>query len=223
MTNVEYMNIINDFLKNPIIPEVKEDIIVSDKELASINDLFASNDVPVNYLHLRPKIKENQIWTIKRSYMDYEGILQSAAAPIMVLLVSQEEMIGEDGMFVRVCPISPFVEMASENDQICEEESITGFPFFIERWNEQPILTEILDKYVGDYYEHMPFFIEVRKKKAEFILTIIPKVEVVLRNLENKQIEGTSNSERIVYGGLRKGLYQIESPLLNKTITIRLK
>lgn len=143
---------INDFLKNPIIPEVKEDIIVSDKELASINDLFASNDVPVNYLHLRPKIKENQIWTIKRSYMDYEGILQSAAAPIMVLLVSQEEMIGEDGMFVRVCPISPFVEMASENDQICEEESITGFPFFIERWNEQPILTEILDKYVGDYY-----------------------------------------------------------------------
>lgn len=133
MTNVEYMNIINDFLKNPIIPEVKEDIIVSDKELASINDLFASNDVPVNYLHLRPKIKENQIWTIKRSYMDYEGILQSAAAPIMVLLVSQEEMIGEDGMFVRVCPISPFVEMASENDQICEEESITGFPFFIER------------------------------------------------------------------------------------------
>ena len=69
------MNIINDFLKNPIIPEVKEDIIVSDKELASINDLFASNDVPVNYLHLRPKIKENQIWTIKRSYMDYEGIL----------------------------------------------------------------------------------------------------------------------------------------------------
>jgi hypothetical protein len=324
MTNVEYMNIINDFLKNPIIPEVKEDIIVSDKELASINDLFASNDVPVNYLHLRPKIKENQIWTIKRSYMDYEGILQSAAAPIMVLLVSQEEMIGEDGMFVRVCPISPFVEMAYENDQICEEESITGFPFFIERWNEQPILTEILDKYVGDYYwdssskdckltndqeefreieisnarflnhsviafmnnlersenfsfsvdvnyedysktkhmpqmnvlkprliplngheeyamaartnnivsendciefnyEHMPFFIEVRKKKAEFILTIIPKVEVVLRNLENKQIEGTSNSERIVYGGLRKGLYQIESPLLNKTITIRLK
>ena len=252
--------------------------------------------------------------------MDYEGILQSAAAPIMVLLVSQEEMIGEDGMFVRVCPISPFVEMASENDQICEEESITGFPFFIERWNEQPIITEILDKYVGDYYldssskdckltndqeefreieisnarflnhsmnnlersenfsfsvdvnyedysktkhmpqmnvlkprliplngheeyamaartnniisendciefnyEHMPFSIEVRKKKAEFILTIIPKVEVVLRNLENKQIEGTSNSERIVYGGLRKGLYQIESPLLNKTITIRLK
>ena len=72
-------------------------------------------------------------------------------------------------------------------------------------------------------YEHMPFSIEVRKKKAEFILTIIPKVEVVLRNLENKQIEGTSNSERIVYGGLRKGLYQIESPLLNKTITIRLK
>ena len=59
MTNVEYMNIINDFLKNPIIPEVKEDIIVSDKELASINDLFASNDVPVNYLHQRESDMDN--------------------------------------------------------------------------------------------------------------------------------------------------------------------
>lgn len=324
MTNVEHMSIINDFLKDPTILKVDEDIIVSDSELASINNLFALNDMPFNYLRLQPKIKENQIWTIKRSYMDYEGIVQSIAAPIMVLLVSQEEMIGEDETFVRVCPISPFVEMASEYDQICEDESITGFPFFIERWNEQPILTEILDKYVGDYYldssskdckltndqeefreieisnarflnhsvsafinnleraenfsfsvdvnyvdysktkhmpqmnvfqprlillnaheeyamaaktnniisendciefndVHIPFSIEVRKKKAEFILTIIPKVEIVLRNPENKRIEGTSNSERIVYGGLRKGLYQIESPLLSKTITIRLK
>ncbi len=324
MTNVEHMNIINDFLKNPTIPEVKEDIIISDSELANINDLFALNDVPVNYMHLLPKIKENQIWTIKRSYMDFEGIIQSTVAPIMVLLVSQEEMIGEDESFVRACPISPFVEMASETDQICEDDSLVGFPFLVERWNEQPILTEILDKYVGDYYldsaskdckltndqevfreieisnarflnhsvsafmnnlersenfsfsvdvnyedysktkhmpqmnvlkprliplngheeyamaartnnivsendciefndEHIPFSIEVRKKKAEFVLTIIPKVEVVLRNPENKQIEGTSNSERIVYGGLQKGLYQIDSPLLNKTITIRLK
>ena len=42
------------------------------------------------------------------------------------------------------------------------------------------------------------------EKEAEFVLTITPKVEVVLRNPENKQIEGTSNSERIVYGGLQK-------------------
>ena len=72
MTNVEYMNIINDFLKNPIIPEVKEDIIVSDKELASINDLFASNDVPVNYLHLRPKIKENQMNREKQMWFVFQ-------------------------------------------------------------------------------------------------------------------------------------------------------
>ncbi len=324
MTNFENMNIINDFLKNPIISEVKEDFIVSDSELVNINDLFASNDVPANYMHLLPKIKENQIWSIKRNYMDYEGIIQSAVAPILVLLVSQEVSIGEDETFVRACPISPFVEMSSENDQICEDESIIGFPFLIERWNEQPILTDILDVYVGDYYldsysknckltsdqeefreieisnarflnhsvsafmnnherskyfsfsvdvnyedytktkhmpqmnvlkprliplngheeyamaartnnmvsendciefndEYIPFSIEVRKKKSEFVLTIIPKVEIVLRNPENKQIEGSSNNERIVYGGLQKGLYQIESPLLNKTITIRLK
>lgn len=60
-------------------------------------------------------------------------------------------------------------------------------------------------------------------KESRVHFNYYSKVEVVLRNLENKQIEGTSNSERIVYGGLRKGLYQIESPLLNKTITIRLK
>ena len=58
MTNFENMNIINDFLKNPIISEVKEDFIVSDSELVNINDLFASNDVPANYMHLLPKIKD---------------------------------------------------------------------------------------------------------------------------------------------------------------------
>ena len=72
MTNVEHMSIINDFLKDPTILKVDEDIIVSDSELASINNLFALNDMPFNYLRLQPKIKENQIWTIKRSYMDYE-------------------------------------------------------------------------------------------------------------------------------------------------------
>ena len=44
--------------------------------------------------------------------MDYEGILQSAAAPIMVLLVSQEEMIGEDGnVLLEYVLYSPFVEI----------------------------------------------------------------------------------------------------------------
>ena len=56
MTNVEHMSIINDFLKDPTILKVDEDIIVSDSELASINNLFALNDMPFNYLRLQLRL-----------------------------------------------------------------------------------------------------------------------------------------------------------------------
>ena len=68
----------------------------------------------------------------------------------------------------------------------------------------------------------VPFHIEVRKKNNEYILTIIPKVDVKLSS-NGKTFDCRSNDERIVYSGLKKGLYDIESPLTFKKITIRLK
>ena len=47
--------------------------------------------------------------------------------------------------------------MASTSDQVCADVSVVGFPFMIETWNEQPILIEILDSYIGEYYtENIP-------------------------------------------------------------------
>lgn len=268
-------------------------------------------------------MKENQLWTVQSSYLDFEGNMQHAKHKLIVMIVSGPDYLDSDTSFVRVCPISPFVEMSSEADCICDDSSIIGFPFVVETWNEQPVLTEILDKYVGDYNvlrndkednptslqkefreieisnarflnhsitayinekerdnifafsvdlhysevaktvhmpilnvknpklislsdheeyaqaarlnnfftendsinindSNLPFSIEVRKRSGVYILTIIPKVEIVLTK-DGQEIKGMSNSERLVYSDLPKGLYKIQSPLINEVLTIRLK
>ena len=69
----------------------------------------------------------------------------------------------------------------------------------------------------------LPFNLEIRKKSGQYVITIIPKVEISLLNGRNEQIQGYDNSERIVYDNLSKGLYEIKSPLLKEPINIRLK
>lgn len=69
----------------------------------------------------------------------------------------------------------------------------------------------------------LPFNLEIRKKSDQYVITIIPKVEISLFNGRNEQIQGYDNSERIVYDNLSKGLYEIKSPLLKEPINIRLK
>ncbi len=318
------MDVINDFLKNNTETESSEEtILVNEEEVNRINNMFASLHQIRPILNPIPEFRENQIWTVKTNYLDYEGVLQQAKHHMMVQLISEPEKLDSDTTFVRVCPISPFIELSSESDQICDDPSIIGFPFIVETWNEQPILTEILDSFVGDYYQEnsdkneilskeqsdfreieisnarflnhsvtayinemeraenfsfsvdlqylnfaktvrmpvlnvknpkiislsnheeyamaartgnclteddsieltnlgLPFNVEIRKKKGEYVLSIIPVVEIKLRN-KGQEMVGMSNSERIVFSGLRKGLYEIESPLINNKISIRFK
>lgn len=316
------MDVINKFLETNFNQE-PENIKTSQNRLGELNALFNKSVTPPSVMRILPKVKHNQIWTIKKDYLDYEGDLQQIKHPMMVLLTCDSEDLDDETQFVRGCPISPFVEMASEDDQICEDSSITGFPFLIEIWNEQPMLVEILDKFVGNYYAefinsesaltneqssfreieisnarylnrsisaylnekenannfsfsvdflinsevrtlhmpklknqsqtlkplneqaeyalvarsgntltdndyieidttNMPFHIEVRKKNDEYILTIIPEVEITL-STNGKIISSYSNNNRIVYSGLKQGLYNIETPLTTNKITIRLK
>ena len=74
---------------------------------------------------------------------------------MLVLITTDPESLDSDNEFVRVCPISPFIEMATSTDQICDDSSIVGFPFLVETWNEQPILVDLLDKYAGNYYSDL--------------------------------------------------------------------
>ena len=48
--------------------------------------------------------------------------------------------------------VSPFVEFKADDDIFCNDSSIIGFPFIIETWNEQPILLDLIDNYLG-YFE----------------------------------------------------------------------
>lgn len=318
------MNVINKFLSGCVDDATSDvNISVNENDAQLINNMFASFNISRPSLRILPKYRRNQIWTVRNQYIDFEGEIQKSKHKTMVLLISEPEDLSEDVSFVRVCPLSPFIDMASLNDVLCNDASLVGFPFIIETWNEQPMLTEILEKYVGDYscdilesnenlskdqqtfreieisnarflsqsiiaYTnemeradnfsfsvdimsdskvrtiHMPklnvqsptliplkghaeyamaarsgnmltendcieidpvdvpFHIEVRKKDNEYILTVIPKVDVKLSS-NGKTFDSRSNDERIVYSGLKQGLYDIESPLISKKITIRLK
>ena len=318
------MDIINQFLENHISTgNPKEDILVTANEVKRVNDMFSSLRINLPHLRILPKFRKKQIWSVKTRYMDYEGVLQQTNHNTLVLLTSDPEELDDDISFVRVCPLTPFIEAASSSDQLCDDPSIVGFPFFVEIWNEQPILAELLENFVADYYldvndeeealseaqrkfreieisnalylnhsitaymnemerakdfafsvdlhlnntvktihmpvlnvqtpklvhlsdheeyaqvarmnncltendcievgdEKLPFTLEVRKKSGAYVLTIIPKVDVQLFK-NGKEIYGMSNSERIVYNGLRKGIYQINSKKSNDIVSIRLK
>lgn len=319
------MNLINEFLKSSLqFEDRNEGDIIDEGAVSKLNGLFANDATYKGYIRLLPKIKVNQIWTIKSQYFDYEGKNQKSLHPIMVIVVSEEETLDEDNTFVRVCPISPFVEMASSSDQVCSDSSIVGFPFLVESWNEQPILVEILDQYISDYFfdisnvesqlnedishfreieisnsrylnhsissylaeqerschfsfsvdlhfqdyaktkhmpmigirnpklidlsgneeyaaaakmgnalsendciefedKHLPFQLEIRKKSGVYVVTVIPKIEISLYNDKDEEIFGNNNCERIVYDNLKKGIYNIKTPLVKDLITIRLK
>lgn len=317
------MNIISQFLGKA----VNRDIVNINDGLSrrdSINAMFEGAECRPSYIRALPQVKQHQIWTVKNNYIDYEGQKQSLCHPMMVLLTSECEDLDEDTSFVRGCPISPFIEMASDDDLVCRDASLIGFPFLIESWNEQPMLVDILDKFVTDFYtevnepdssvdnykqafrdieisnahylnmsivsyinemersenfsfsvvvsfadylktkhmpvmditkprivelplgeeyamaaktgnrvtdndcidfctDELPFRIEVRKKPKGYIMTIIPRIVVNLLDNNNEEINGVSNSERIVFENLKKGLYTITSPLVNNRLTIRLK
>jgi hypothetical protein len=145
------MDTIIQFLKNENISAANaEQIDVSAKDIENINKLFAGKNI-ARPSHLRPKVGKNQIWSVKNEYLDFLGNIQTISHPLIVSIATDVDNM-DDEEFVRVYVVSPFVEMVTEHDKVCQDISIIGFPFLIETWNEQPVLTEILDSYLG-YYE----------------------------------------------------------------------
>jgi hypothetical protein len=149
------MNKINQFLNN-LLDTFSEDATeddFTDREIESLNSMFLNT--PTSYrqkrnINFKPSIRTGQIWTIKNEYDDFQGITQKTSHPFIVLVNKHIKDIENEG-FVRVLVISPFTEMASYSDEVCYDSSVIGFPFLIEAWNNQPVLTEILDAYLGDY------------------------------------------------------------------------
>jgi len=96
------------------------------------------------------------IWLTKNGYIDYEGNEIKAEIPYYVLLSSDITPLNKTE-YVRVQPISSFTIFAGPEDILIDDESITGFKFIIETWNEQPIALNLLDKYIGKYDQKLAY------------------------------------------------------------------
>jgi hypothetical protein len=143
------------FLKEKFeIPSnIQESIDLSDNDIERVNRLFSSNSKvqkESKHLKIRPRFQQHQIWSVKSEYFDFFGNPLKTSHPFLVLINSEPGEI-DDEEFLRVFIISPFIEMASSNDEVCQDSSIVGFPFLVEIWNDQPILAEILNEYIGFY------------------------------------------------------------------------
>lgn len=118
-------------------------------DINNLMRLYSEKLYKPSTIRLLPPKRKGQIWTVKNKYLDYQGNLQVTQHPPMVLICSKAEDL-EGEQVLRVHPISPFLEMAGNDDLICERQDIVGFPFLVETWNEQPVMAEILDHYIGD-------------------------------------------------------------------------
>jgi hypothetical protein len=150
------MKTIIQFLKNKVdtFSEDSEKVVPSEKDIEKLIKLFINHAKTLNqtrHLKIQPRIQRYQIWTVKNEYDDFQGISHKTSHPFIVLINNDPDYI-EGELSVRILIISPFIEMASEGDEVCDDRSIIGFPFLVETWNDQPILAELLDEYVG-YYE----------------------------------------------------------------------
>jgi uncharacterized protein YktA (UPF0223 family) len=149
------MNKIIDFLQNQSedenIPESSIDKNKLNKSFNDIKDAIVSSDFnEKNLFQLKrtPNIKKGQIWLCKQTYFDKLGNEITGKNPYLVLVVNDIDKIANED-FIRVQPISPFTEFLASDEILIEDNSVVGFDFIIETWNEQPILTELLDEFVG--------------------------------------------------------------------------
>ncbi|MDR1883316.1 MAG: hypothetical protein LBR26_11135 [Prevotella sp.] len=191
------MNTIIQFLKgDDISTKDIEQIDVSAEEVEKINQLFTKNVAARkvrSHLRMLPEVQKNQIWSIKSEYVDLLGNTQKTVNPFLVSIATDIDTI-EDEEFIRIFVITPFVEMATEHDIVCKDASVIGFPFLVETWNEQPILTEILDSCLG-YYEVFDSFIEQEKSSA--IQKEFREVEILRAKYLNHSIRAMLNSIEI--------------------------
>jgi hypothetical protein len=143
------MSCINSIYENETNSNEFQEISSETNSLKKINNLFKQENLKsTSGLKAKPTIRKGQIWLIDSSYYDYYGNLTSTKFPFLVVIVDAGEKVEDEG-FCRIQPISPFIEYKAHDDYIIEDASIVGFPFLVETWNEQPVLSEILSYSVG--------------------------------------------------------------------------
>ena len=200
------MDEILQFLKDKYqaYTELPSEITVNTQDLEKINRLFGSDSLisAGKHLKLTPRIAKSQIWSIKQEYIDFMGEHLKCEHPILVRINREYDEIDEE-TFVRVHILSPFLDYATQNDIICQDSSIIGFPFLIEFWNDQPLLAELLEEYIG-YYDNESKYIEdkilstAQKEFREIEISraryLNNSVTALLTYLENRQMQNIGAS-----------------------------
>lgn len=180
------MSTIIDFLRDDLSKQsTSEEINVSKHDIDSLKSLFEKQNIPKQHISqkdIRPRI--NQVWAVKDEYFDFLGNKQATSHPILVSLLTDTDSFEEEDL-VRVAVVSPFIEMATQLDDVCKDVSIIGFPFLVENWNDQPILTEILDEYIG-YYE--PKEISNNKESLSTVQKQFREIEISRAKFLNNSI-----------------------------------
>ena len=150
------MNKIIDFLQRQSENEnISENSVNKGKLSKSFNDIknvVVSSEVKeknIFQLKSRPKTKKGQIWLCKQQYFDAFGNEIIGNSPYLVFVVSDVDKFANEN-FIRIQPISPFTEFVADDELLIKDDSVIGFDFIVETWNEQPILTELLDEFVGN-------------------------------------------------------------------------
>jgi len=192
------MKTIIQYLNNQIehLSEGSEKVDATESDSDNLRSLFKNHSkygTQARHLKIHPHIQKNQIWTVKSEYDDFQGISQKTSHPFIVLINSVQNEIEHEN-FTRVLIVSPFIEFAIQSDEVCNDPSIIGFPFLIEIWNDQPILTELLDEYIGYYetksntFSNTSVFEKVNEPNAEYTNLNIEKLSEVQKEFRNVEI-----------------------------------
>lgn len=158
------MNELLKYIRNPIQSEDIQDVNESQNsillkgylELSKALTTKPVSQPPSNFKRLTvDEFIPGSIWLTKKRYTDFEGNDIEANIPYYVYLVGTESQL-DDTTYVKVQPISPLTVFSGPGDVYVSNKEITGFDFIIETWNEQPITTNLLDKYIGHTTIEMP-------------------------------------------------------------------
>jgi len=205
------MKPILDYIKDPVINDSTEKIDFTEKQiqesyrkLVKLQSKDAIQSKKVQLKSIPKKKLPGQIWLCKHNYVDYLGNVVQGILPYYILIVREPDVLGNtDTEFIRIQPISTFTEFHAFDDIVVADASIIGFPFLIETWNEQPILTSLLEEYICELNVHpnqgstnekkkLPFDDDQKKFRALEVNNtsyLRQSVISVLSWLENKQEE----------------------------------
>ena len=147
-TILKYLN--NSKFSSELRSDDVDETLANDTYTSFIEEMgLSSGNNSVNPLpHLSPKPGIGQIWLCRQEFIDRNGETIKGDIPYYVIIIDNPGKLG-DLNFVRVQPLSMFTEFEAEDDRVVEDESITGFKFLIETWNEQPIDVDLLNDYIG--------------------------------------------------------------------------